>query len=152
MHRGSGSAEYHGARSKGFWRSGGVARCGQEYNPTLWLHLLKGAGVVVAFDGGKAVTTDAVRQLLGETDRTIRLTARFAACFADVRTPELVEHEVSTLVLQVIGAPLELSPAAGLGKPRRPRRAAARSGASGAGWQACSEALGLGAAGRQMRR
>ena len=32
-------------------------------------------------------TTDAGALLLGEADRAIRLTARFAACFSDVRTP-----------------------------------------------------------------
>jgi hypothetical protein len=37
---------------------------------------------------------------LGETDRAIRLTERFAACFSDTRAVELVEHEVATLVTQ----------------------------------------------------
>ena len=78
-----------------------------ECNPTLFEFApVEGRQVVVAFDGG-AITTDAGALLLGETDRTIRLTARFAACFTDVRTPELVEHEVSTLVLQrVVGIAL----------------------------------------------
>ena len=78
-----------------------------ECNPTLFEFApVEGRQVVVAFDGG-AITTDAGALLLGETDRTIRLTARFAACFSDVRTPELVEHEVSTLVLQrVVGIAL----------------------------------------------
>jgi len=45
--------------------------------------------------------------LLGETDRAIRLTERFAACFIDARVPELVEHEISTMVLQrVVGIAL----------------------------------------------
>jgi len=35
--------------------------------------------------------------LLGETDRALHLAARFAACFTDARTPELVEHQVSTI-------------------------------------------------------
>ncbi len=48
-----------------------------------------------------------VRCCLGEADRAIRLTARFAACFTDARTPELVEHQVSTMVLQrVVGIAL----------------------------------------------
>jgi len=55
--------------------------------------------VVAGFDGG-AITCDAGALLLGETDRAIRLTERFAACFTDARTPELIEHAVDTLVLQ----------------------------------------------------
>ena len=55
--------------------------------------------VVAGFDGG-AITTDAGALLLGEADRAIRLTERFAACFTDARMAELVEHEVATMVLQ----------------------------------------------------
>jgi DDE family transposase len=45
--------------------------------------------------------------LLGETDRAIRLTKRFAACFIDAPVPELVEHEIGTMVLQrVVGIAL----------------------------------------------
>jgi len=62
-----------------------------------------GRQVVASFDGG-AITSDAGALLLGEADRALRLTARFAACFTDVRVPELVEHEVDTMVLQrVVG-------------------------------------------------
>jgi hypothetical protein len=60
---------------------------------------VEGLRVVAAFDGG-SITSDAGALLLGETDRAIGLTERFAACFTDVRTPELVEHSVSTMVLQ----------------------------------------------------
>jgi hypothetical protein len=67
---------------------------------------VEGRRVVAAFDGG-AITSDAGALLLGQTDRAIRLTERFAACFADVRLRELVEHEVSTLVMQrVVGIAL----------------------------------------------
>jgi hypothetical protein len=67
---------------------------------------VEGRRVVAAFDGG-AITSDAGALLLGQTDRAIRLTERFAACFTDVRMPELVEHEVSTLVMQrVVGIAL----------------------------------------------
>jgi hypothetical protein len=67
---------------------------------------VEGRSVVAAFDGG-AITSDAGALLLGETDRAIRLTDRFAACFIDARVPELVEHEVSTMVLQrVVGIAL----------------------------------------------
>jgi hypothetical protein len=54
--------------------------------------------VVAGFDGG-AITSDAGALLLGEADRAIRLTERFAACFI-AWTRGLVEHEVGTLVLQ----------------------------------------------------
>ena len=60
---------------------------------------VEGRQVVSGFDGG-AITSDAGALLLGETDRAIRLTERFAACFTDARTPELIEHAVDTLVLQ----------------------------------------------------
>ena len=43
---------------------------------------VEGRQVVAAFDGG-AITSDAGALLLGETDRAIRLTERFAACFID---------------------------------------------------------------------
>jgi hypothetical protein len=67
---------------------------------------VEGRQVVASFDGG-AITSDAGALLLGETDRAIQLTAQFAACFTDARTPELVEHQVSTMVLQrVVGIAL----------------------------------------------
>src|SRR3954447_2337126 len=66
----------------------------------------EGRPVVASFDGG-AITSDAGALLLGQTDRAIRLTERFAACFADTRTAELVEHQVETLVMQrVVGIAL----------------------------------------------
>jgi hypothetical protein len=55
--------------------------------------------VVAAFDAG-AITSDAGALLLGATDRAIGMMDRFAACFDDVRCPELIEHEVVTLVGQ----------------------------------------------------
>jgi hypothetical protein len=55
--------------------------------------------VVAAFDGG-AITSDAGALLLGATDRAIGLVARFAACFQDARDPDLIEHELPTLVGQ----------------------------------------------------
>ena len=58
-----------------------------------------GRQVVVSFDGG-SITSDAGALLLGETDRAIRLTNRFAACFRDLRCPERIEHEDATLVGQ----------------------------------------------------
>ena len=78
-----------------------------ECNPTLFAFApVEGREVVAAFDGG-AITSDAGALLLGETDRAIRLTHRFAACFSDARMAELVEHGVSTMVLQrVVGIAL----------------------------------------------
>ena len=52
---------------------------------------VEGRQVIAAFDGG-VITSDAGALLLGATDRAIRLTERFSACFADRRMPELVEH------------------------------------------------------------
>jgi hypothetical protein len=60
---------------------------------------VEGRRVVASFDGG-AITSDAGALLLGQADRAIRLIERFAACFTDARTPELVEHKVETLVMQ----------------------------------------------------
>ena len=78
-----------------------------ECNPTLFEFApVDGRRVVAAFDGG-AITSDAGALLLGETDRAIRLTERFASCFVDARMAELVEHEVGTMVLQrVVGIAL----------------------------------------------
>ena len=54
-----------------------------ECNPTLFEFApVEGRQVVAAFDGG-AITSDAGALLLGETDRAIRLTDRFASCFID---------------------------------------------------------------------
>jgi Transposase DDE domain group 1 len=78
-----------------------------ECIPTLFeFPAVEGRQVVAGFDGG-AITTDAGALLLGQTDRAIRLTERFAACFTDTRTAGLVEHQVDTLVMQrVVGIAL----------------------------------------------
>ena len=60
---------------------------------------VEGREVVADFDGG-AITSDAGALLLGSADRAIGLIDRFAACFDDVRCPELTEHAVATLVGQ----------------------------------------------------
>ena len=60
---------------------------------------VEGRAVVAAFDAG-AVTSDAGALLLGATDRVIRMMDRLASCFDDVRCPELIEHQVVTLVGQ----------------------------------------------------
>ena len=62
--------------------------------------------VVASFDGGR-ITSDAGALLLGATDRVIGLTRRLAACFTDARNPDLIEHEVDTLVMpRVVGIAL----------------------------------------------
>jgi hypothetical protein len=60
---------------------------------------VEGRAVEAAFDAGM-VTSDAGALLLGATDRVIGMISRFAACFHDERRPELIEHEVATLVGQ----------------------------------------------------
>ncbi len=60
---------------------------------------VEGRKVVSGFDGG-AITSDAGALLLGAADRVIGLVGRFAQCFRDVRRPELIEHEVKTLLGQ----------------------------------------------------
>jgi hypothetical protein len=60
---------------------------------------IEGREVVAAFDGG-AITSDAGALLLGAADRAIGLVGRLAACFHDERRPDLIEHEVVTLVGQ----------------------------------------------------
>jgi hypothetical protein len=62
---------------------------------------VEGRSVVAGFDGGK-ITSDAGAVLLGATDRTVGRIDRFAGCFTDSRSPELVEHTVATLVGQRI--------------------------------------------------
>src|SRR5437764_7723532 len=60
---------------------------------------VEGREVVAAFDGG-AITSDAGALLLRATDRAVGMIGRFAACFHDERQPDLIEHEVATLVGQ----------------------------------------------------
>ena len=60
---------------------------------------VEGRPVVASFDGG-AITSDAGGLLLGATERALGLVERFAGCFTDRRRPELIEHEVRTLIGQ----------------------------------------------------
>jgi len=64
---------------------------------------VEGRRVEAAFDGGR-MTSDAGGLLLGRTARAIGLIDRFAQCFDDQRKPELIEHEVATLVGQRVYA------------------------------------------------
>lgn len=67
---------------------------------------VEGRAVVADFGGG-TITSDAGALLLSKTDRAVRLIDRFAACFGDHRSQELIEHTVRTLVGQrVIGIAL----------------------------------------------
>src|SRR5687767_15886383 len=60
---------------------------------------VEGRSVVASFTGG-AITSDAGALLLGATDRALDLVERFAACFQDARDPDLIEHELPTLIGQ----------------------------------------------------
>jgi len=66
---------------------------------TFGFEAIEGRKVVACFDGGR-VSSDAGALLLKETDRSVRLIERFAACFDDYRIAGLVEHQVATLVGQ----------------------------------------------------
>ncbi len=57
---------------------------------------------VIADFGGGPMTSDAGTLLLRHTDRAINLFDRVAACFTDHRMPELVEHQVRSMVGQRI--------------------------------------------------
>jgi hypothetical protein len=65
--------------------------------------VVEGRTVEAAFDAG-LVTSDAGALLLKATDQAIGLMGRFAGCFHDERRPELIEHEVATLVGQRVFA------------------------------------------------
>ena len=60
---------------------------------------VEGRSVVGAFDGGK-ITSDAGGILLGAADRAVGLIDRFARCFRDSRSEELIEHTVATMIGQ----------------------------------------------------
>jgi hypothetical protein len=62
--------------------------------------LVAGRSVVAAFDS--KITSDAGGLLLGAADRAVRLIHRFARCFHDSRSEELIEHTVATMVGQRI--------------------------------------------------
>jgi hypothetical protein len=59
--------------------------------------------VVAGFDGAR-MTTDGGALLLRAVDRKIDLLKRVAACFADARAPERVEHALPELLAQRIYA------------------------------------------------
>ena len=71
-------------------------QCSQD---SLDFGTVEGRQVVAFFDGG-CITSEAGALLLGATDKTIGLVERFAACFIDARSPDLIEHSLETLVGQ----------------------------------------------------
>ena len=91
-----------------------------ECSPALFeFARVEGRRVMASFDGG-AISSDAGALLLGQADRAIRLTERFAACFTDTRRAELVEHKVETLVMQrVFGVALGYEDLNDHDQPRR---------------------------------
>ena len=60
---------------------------------------VEGRRVEAGFDGG-AITSDAGVLLLGATDRIVGLVGRLAGCFVDSRRPDLIEHDMATLIGQ----------------------------------------------------
>src|SRR5215212_1102170 len=60
---------------------------------------VEGRSVVASFSGG-AIPSHAGALLLGATDRAIGLVERFTGCFQDARDPDLIEHEMATLIGQ----------------------------------------------------
>jgi hypothetical protein len=91
-----------------------------ECSPALFeFARVEGRRVMASFDGG-AISSDAGALLLGQADRAIRLTERFAACFTDTRRAELVEHKVETLVMRrVFGVALGYEDLNDHDQPRR---------------------------------
>ena len=71
-----------------------------ECNPeTFSFHGLGRREVVARFDGG-TITSDAGGVLLRELEEKTGIVKRFAACFADHRDPDLIEHTLEELVKQ----------------------------------------------------
>jgi hypothetical protein len=100
--------------------------------------------VVASFDGG-AITSDAGALLLGQTDRAIRLTERFAACFSNARSAELVEHQFESMEMQrIVGIALGYEDLNDHDELRRDTVLAVLAAKAG------GAALGLRAAGRQI--
>lgn len=67
---------------------------------------VEGRSLVAAFDGGE-ISSDGGALLLAKSNAAIRLIDRAAAAFTDRRNPDLVEHEVRTMVGQrIIGEAL----------------------------------------------
>ena len=89
---------------KSCWTNGlsqgqGETRCRQSVaRICLGLHASKGARWWRCLTAARSPRMP--EPCLGMTDRAILVVDRFAACFADRRTPELIEHTVRALVGQ----------------------------------------------------
>ena len=138
-----------------------VSGCGGVPMPTECSAVLfefarvEGRSVVAGFDGGK-ITSDAGALLLGASDQAIGLIDRFARCFADRRSPELVEHKVATLVGQrVFGLALGYEAVLDHDELRHDpmmavlagKLAARRKGCAPGGWQIDAQSARIGQAG-----
>lgn len=66
-------------------------------------HALGRREVVARFDGGR-ITSDAGGLLLREAEQATGIIRQFAACFADHRDPDLIEHPVEDLIAQRVYA------------------------------------------------
>ena len=69
--------------------------------PKLELEPLGRRRVEVDFSAGR-VSSDGGGILLAETDRRLSLITRLAACFADFRNEDLIDHSVDELLRQRI--------------------------------------------------
>ena len=85
-------------------RPKGNPRCKQSVTRRCWILHLSRAVQLWGILAEEAFTSDGGALLLGEADRVIKLTERFARCFCDSRCKELIEHEVKTLIGQRIFA------------------------------------------------
>jgi len=75
-----------------------------ECNPAyLDFPMLGPRQVLADFDGG-AISSDGGALLLRETERLTGIIRQFAACFADHRKPDLIEHTVEDLIAQRVYA------------------------------------------------
>ena len=75
-----------------------------ECNPAyLDFPMLGPRQVLADFDGG-AISSDGGALLLRETERLTGIIRQFAACFADHRDPDLIEHPVEHLLAQRVYA------------------------------------------------
>jgi len=77
-----------------------MTECNQE---SFGFHALGRRDVVARFDGGK-ISSDAGGLLLREAERITGIIRQFAACFADHRDPDLIEHTVEDLIAQRVYA------------------------------------------------
>jgi hypothetical protein len=67
--------------------------------PQLEFHGLERRAVIGKFDGGQ-ISSDGGGVLLREVEQRTRILKRLSQCFVDHRDPELIEHDVDSLVKQ----------------------------------------------------